>query len=156
MPVFVNNVEITDDEVFAEMQYHPAENVAEAQYQAALALTIRELLCQEAVRLGITPPAESDDTEIIREYLVSTLLEQKISVPTPKDEECERYYQRNSSIFRDQEGNLVPFSAVRESIAEYLQEVSEQQATKQYIKILAGQANIAGITLEKATSPLVN
>lgn len=155
MPVFVNKVEITDDEVFAEMQYHPAENVAEAQYQAALALTIRELLCQEASRLGITPPVEQDDTELAREYLVNSLLEQEITVPTPTEEECERYYQRNPSIFRDQGGNVAPFAAVRESIAEYLQEASEQQAMKHYVKILAGQASIAGITLERANSPLV-
>lgn len=156
MPVFVNKIEITDDEVFAEMQYHPSETVEDAQYQAALALTIRELLCQEAMRLGITPPVEQDDAELTREYLVNRLLEQEISVPTPTDEECERYYQRNPAVFRDQGGNVVPFAAVREPIAEYLQESSEQEAMKQYVKILAGQAKIAGITLEKASNPLVN
>jgi len=155
MPVFVNKVEITDDEVFAEMQYHPSETVEEAQYQAALALTIRELLCQEASRLGIAPPVEQDDAELTREYLVNRLLEQEITVPTPTDEECERYYQRNPSVFKDQAGNVVSFAAVRESIAEYLQETSEQQAMKQYVKLLAGQANIAGIALERANSPLV-
>lgn len=156
MPVFVNKVEITDDEVFAEMQYHPSKTVEEAQYQAALALTIRELFCQEAMRLGITPPVEQGDAELTREYLVNRLLEQEITVPTPTDEECERYYQRNPSVFRDQAGNVVPFAAVRESIAEYLQECSEQQAMKHYVKILAGQATIAGIALERASSPLVN
>jgi peptidyl-prolyl cis-trans isomerase C len=155
MPVFVNNVEITDDQVFAEMQYHPAASATEAQERAALALTIKELLCQEARRIGIVPPNNNDDPNLIDDYLVNTLLEQQVATPSPTDEECDRYYQRNPSIFRDNAGNPVPFAAVKDSIAEYLSECSEQKATEQYIKILVGNAKIAGIHIEGTDSPLV-
>ena len=56
MPLYVNNTEITDEQVFAEMQYHPASSLPEAQEKAAQALAIRELLLQEAARLEIIAP----------------------------------------------------------------------------------------------------
>ena len=59
MPLYVNNTEITDEQVFAEMQYHPASSLPEAQEKAAQALAIRELLLQEAARLEITAPDAS-------------------------------------------------------------------------------------------------
>lgn len=155
MPVFVNKVEITDDQVFAEMQYHPAPTLEEAQYKAALALTIKELLCQEAKAQGITAPDNSLDADLIEDYLVNRLLEQEVETPEPTDEECERYYQRNPTLFRDREGNPVPFASVKESIAEYLKDCSEQKAMQQYIHILAGKAKIAGIRIEGTDSPLV-
>lgn len=155
MPVIVNDVEITDDAVFAEMQYHPASSAEEAQYKAAVALTVKELLCQEAKRLGITAPDDTHTDDVTEDYLISRLLEQEVNTPSPTEEECERYYRRNPKVFRDREGNIVPFAAVEASIAEYLSECNEQKATQQYIKILVGKAHIAGIRLEGADSPLV-
>ena len=53
------------------------------------------------------------------------------------------------------EGQLLPFEAVRERIANYLNETVERRATVQYIAMLAGKATITGVILEAATSPLV-
>lgn len=155
MPVIVNSTEITDDAVFAEMQYHPASSAEEAQYKAAVALTIRELLLQEAARLGIVAPDLSSPEEIQEDFKISRLLEQEVITPEPDAIFCQRYYDQNQRKFRDGEGNPVLFEYVQTTIAAFLKDVSWQTAVKQYIKILAGKARIAGIRLEGADSPLV-
>lgn len=53
------------------------------------------------------------------------------------------------------EGRQLPFEAVAESIADQLQEMSWRRAVAQYIRVLAGQAEIRGIDLDAAESPLV-
>jgi peptidyl-prolyl cis-trans isomerase C len=52
-------------------------------------------------------------------------------------------------------GNILPFEAVRERVAERLRQSVEARALRQYISVLAGQAEIVGIDLQGATSPLV-
>lgn len=155
MPVIVNSVEISDEQVFAEMQYHPASSLAEAQERAATALAIRQLLLQEAARLEITVPDTSATQEVYEDFLISRLLEQEVITPEPDDTNCQRYYDSHQRIFQDTAGNTVPFEYVKATIAAYLKDVSWQTAMKQYIKILAGKAQIAGIVLEGSDSPLV-
>lgn len=53
------------------------------------------------------------------------------------------------------EGNQLPFEAVRTRIAAYLADTVERKALAQYVSILAGRANIAGIALAASASPLV-
>ncbi|MDJ0608072.1 MAG: peptidylprolyl isomerase [Kiloniellales bacterium] len=53
------------------------------------------------------------------------------------------------------DGRQLPFEAVRDRIADYLQTASWQRAVAQYIHILAGRAEIHGIDLEGARTPLV-
>jgi hypothetical protein len=155
MPVYINHIEITDEQVFAEMQYHPAASAEEAQYKAAVALTIRELLLQEAARLGITAPDPASPEEIQEDFNISRLLEQEVITPEPDAAACQRYYDQNQGKFRDSGGNPVLFEYVQTTIAAYLKDVSWQTAVKQYIRILAGKARIAGVRLEGADSPLV-
>lgn len=155
MPLFVNNTEITDEQVFAEMQYHPAASVTEAQEKAARALAIRELLLQEAARLDITAPDTSATQEVQEDFLISRLLEQEVVTPEPDEMSCQRYYEQNQKIFRDKEGHPVLFEHVQPTIAAYLKETSWQMAVKQYLKILVGKACIAGVYLEGADSPLI-
>ncbi|MEQ1788893.1 MAG: hypothetical protein ABL857_00465 [Rickettsiales bacterium] len=155
MPIIVNDIEITDEEVFSEMQYHSASSAEEAQYKAALALTIRELLLQEAARLDISAPDNSSTQEIEEDYKISRLLEQEVITPEADEISCQRYYDQNQKTFRDKEGNPVAFEHVQPTIAAYLKEVSWQTATKQYLKIITGKSNISGIHLESTDSPLV-
>ena len=49
----------------------------------------------------------------------------------------------------------LPFDAVRDQIAERLQTSVEERALKQYISILAGQAEVVGVDLAGARIPLV-
>lgn len=58
-------------------------------------------------------------------------------------------------LHRRVEGRQLPFSVVRDSIAEYLRRSSWNQAVHQYISILVGRADIQGIDFDGATSPLV-
>jgi peptidyl-prolyl cis-trans isomerase C len=53
------------------------------------------------------------------------------------------------------EGRELPFEAVAETIADQLQETSWRRAVAQYIRVLAGQAQIEGIALDAAETPLV-
>lgn len=155
MPVFVGNVEITDEQVFAEMQYHPAANAQEAQCKAAQALAVRELLLQEAARLGINAPDPAAAQEIKDEFIIGRLLEQEVTTPEPDDQTCLRYYNQNRKVFRNSSNSQAPFEQVRPAIAAYLKEVSWQTAVRQYLKILAGKNSVVGIQLEAADSPLV-
>jgi peptidyl-prolyl cis-trans isomerase C len=52
------------------------------------------------------------------------------------------------------EGRQLPFEAVRERIRPYLNEHLMRQATAQYIALLIGRADIRGVSLEGAVSPL--
>ena len=55
--VMVNGVLIPEADIMAEAQNHPAETPGAALAQAAHALAVRELLLQEAGRLGVMVPA---------------------------------------------------------------------------------------------------
>jgi len=52
-------------------------------------------------------------------------------------------------------GHALEFEAVRESIAAYLASRVEAQALLQYVRVLAGQADIDGVDLDAADSPLL-
>ncbi|HEU0230567.1 MAG TPA: peptidylprolyl isomerase, partial [Burkholderiaceae bacterium] len=53
------------------------------------------------------------------------------------------------------EGTQLPFDLVREKIAETLRRNSEEKALSQYVRVLAGNADIQGVDLEASASPLV-
>jgi peptidyl-prolyl cis-trans isomerase C len=90
MPITVNDVTIPDQAVFAEMQHHPANGVAEAQRQAAEALVVRQLLLQEAAHCGFA----ADESGI------EALLAQALDLPEPDEASCRRYYENNQRRFR--------------------------------------------------------
>lgn len=52
-------------------------------------------------------------------------------------------------------GKALPFEVVRERIAAWLEAASWQRAASQYVRILAGAAQITGVEFERASSPLV-
>jgi peptidyl-prolyl cis-trans isomerase C len=52
-------------------------------------------------------------------------------------------------------GRMLPFETVREQIAERLRASVEERALRQYVSILAGQAEISGVDLHGAQTPLV-
>lgn len=52
-------------------------------------------------------------------------------------------------------GAKLPFEAARKRIAELLRSAVEEKALRQYVSLLAGQAEIAGIDLAASASPLV-
>ena len=52
-------------------------------------------------------------------------------------------------------GTMLPFEVVREKIVERLKANVEERALRQYVSILAGQAEIVGVDLQGAQTPLV-
>lgn len=155
MPIFVNTVEITDDEVHAEMQHHPAGNIDEARHKAAEALVVRELLLQEAEKMKLLEPSASPSPDS-QEKAIDVLISQEITVPQADDASCSRYYQQNQERFVDKTtGKQLPLESVAAHIRGYLQARSLQMGISQYIKVLAGRAKIAGFDLEASDSPLV-
>ena len=101
--VRVNGVEITPEAIALEIQHHPAPDAETAWLEAARALAVRELLLQEARRLGLNADPEADEggrTEAEDDALVRQLLEAEIVPETPGDPECLRYYEAQSHRFR--------------------------------------------------------
>jgi peptidyl-prolyl cis-trans isomerase C len=66
-----------------------------------------------------------------------------------------RYGYHVLRLERGVEGRQLPFEAVQEKIAAYLEERVWRQAVRQYIQVLAASAEIRGINLKAAASPLV-
>jgi peptidyl-prolyl cis-trans isomerase C len=101
--VIVNGVEITPEAISQEIQHHPAPDAETAWVEAARALAVRELLLQEARRIGLDPELEADEAgraEAEDDALVRMLLEEEVQPAQASQEECRRYYEANSSRFR--------------------------------------------------------
>lgn len=66
-----------------------------------------------------------------------------------------RYGVHVVRLDRRADGQILPFEIARERIADYLTASVEHRALAQYISILAGRAEIVGISLAAADTPLV-
>lgn len=100
--VTVNGVAIPRDRILREIQHHPAATPAAAWQAAARALVVRELLRQEADRLGIAAQARRDDggcEETAEEASLRILLEHQVRVPEPDAATCQRYYDQHPQAF---------------------------------------------------------
>lgn len=101
--VIVNGVEIEPEAIAQEIQHHPAPDGETAWKEAARALAVRELLLQEAHRLGIEPDLEQDEagrSETEEDALIRILLERQVTPAAVREEECRRYYQSRAERFR--------------------------------------------------------
>jgi peptidyl-prolyl cis-trans isomerase C len=101
--VRVNGVEIPPEAIAEEIQHHPAPDAETAWVEAARALAVRELLLQEARRLGIAAEPLADDggrTEAEDDAIVRELLEAEVSPAEPGEDECRRYYEANVQRLR--------------------------------------------------------
>jgi peptidyl-prolyl cis-trans isomerase C len=106
VPVAVNGVAIPHDLISREAQNHPAAKPIDAWQAAARALAVRELLLQEARRLGLQPAPVADAEgrrETEEEALVRALVELQVATPEPDEASCRRYYAKNASRFRSPE-----------------------------------------------------
>lgn len=104
--VRVNGVELTPEAIAQEIQHHPAPDAETAWMEAARALAVRELLLQEARRLGLTAEPEADGAgrlETEDDARVRALLEQAVAPALPTDEECQRFYDVFPERFRTPE-----------------------------------------------------
>lgn len=261
-PVIVGGREIPAEAITAEAQNHPAPDAAAAWNAAAEALAVRQLLLDEADRLGIAADDRRDEegrplTE--EDARIDALLEQEVRIPQADEAACRRFYDMHRERFaspvlveaahilieadpadafamglatgdartlirelqaeperfaeiarkrsacpsgqqggnlgqvgpgqmvkpfeealfamepeslcpnpvrtrfgvhviragRRAEGRQLPFEAVHQAIADYLEEASYRRALSQYIAILAGRAKVTGVDLGEVDGQLV-
>lgn len=103
LPVSINGVAITSADIARETQHHASPDPDEAWALAARALAIRELLRQEADRLGIeAEPIEDEEgrRETPQEARDRALVEREVVVPQADDAACRRYFEQNRRRFR--------------------------------------------------------
>jgi peptidyl-prolyl cis-trans isomerase C len=101
--VRVNGIEIEPEAIAREIQHHPAPDAETAWIEAARALAVRELLLQEARKLGLDPDPDEDEagrTESEDDALVRQLLEEQVTPEHAGEPECRRYYDANVDRFR--------------------------------------------------------
>ena len=101
--VSVNGVVVPRDAIAREVQHHPAPSPAAGWKEAARALAVRELLLQEARRIGVTaePLSDADGRrETEAEASIRALIEGEVAVPQPDPQTCHRYYEQNRRRFR--------------------------------------------------------
>jgi peptidyl-prolyl cis-trans isomerase C len=101
--VRINGVEISPEAIAQEIQHHPAPDAETAWTEAARALAVRELLLQEARRLGIEAEPGTDEAgraEIGDDATIRALLEEEVVPAEPQESECLRYYKANQDRFR--------------------------------------------------------
>jgi len=98
MTVRVNDAEIDEATIAAEMQYHPAGSAEGAWERAAQALVVREVLRQEAARAGVAEVL--GDEPSADDGAIEALLAREVSVPVADEETCRRYYEANRKRFR--------------------------------------------------------
>lgn len=92
----VNGIKISPDEINAEVQYHPAESLFSAKYEAMKALVIREILIQRASELGL---CDRDEAIKKPDEVIDALLKQEITVPEADEKTCKHYYENNKVKF---------------------------------------------------------
>jgi peptidyl-prolyl cis-trans isomerase C len=125
--VRVNGVTIPRDLISREVQHHPAPTPAEAWKAAARALVVRELLLQEARRLGVPcqPLTDGDGRrETKDEALLRTLIKNEVQTPKADVDTCRRYYEQNRPRFRSAdiyEASHILFAARRNDGSAYAQ-----------------------------------
>ncbi|QCK85614.1 peptidylprolyl isomerase [Phreatobacter aquaticus] len=102
-PVSVNGQVIARDAILREARNHQSAQASEAWKAAATALVVKELLVQEARRLGVSGEAMDDGEgrrETDEEAAIRSLVDREVIVPTPTEAECRRYYAANAARFR--------------------------------------------------------
>ena len=149
MPIKVNQVIITDDEIHSEMQHHRAASMESARHKAAQALVTRQLLIQAAQETKLLDIEHTEDPEKT-ERAIDLLIKQQVSVPQADKKSCERYYQQNIQRFVDKKTNKeLPFDSVFSHIRDYLHARSLRAGINQYINTLYDKAKVSGFDLEK-------
>lgn len=104
--VRVNGVEIAPEAIAQEIQHHPAPDAETAWIEAARALAVRELLLQEARRIGLAAQPVTDEAgriEIEEDTTIQALLDEHVVPAEPSEAECRRYYDANLQRFRTPE-----------------------------------------------------
>ncbi len=153
----VNGVEIPEEAVNREMQYHPANSQPKAWLRAAQTLVVRELLQQRARQTGLLDkPADAGESSEA-ENVIDLLLKQEIEVPFADAQTCQRYYDMHPQAFFDKQKNTrLSFDEAEQWVRHYLHTKAMRAAISEYIKAIAAEADIEGVQLVNGEIPMVN
>lgn len=97
MSIRVDSIEVSEEAIRREAQYHPAASFDVACNQASQALVVRQLLLNEAARRGI----EADPTDC--EQAIGELMDVAVEVPDVEASACEVFYEQRPDGFRGPE-----------------------------------------------------
>ena len=78
--IIINGCKISETDIDAEVQYHPAGSLTEAQHAAKRSLVIRELLLQRATEAGYLSASRQDNIKDL-DQIIDNLLESEIRIP---------------------------------------------------------------------------
>lgn len=101
--VMVNGREIPAESIAAEAQHHPAPDASSAWQAAAEALAVRQLLLDEADRLGIeaAPMTDSEGRPLApEEARIEALLAAEVQTPKADEATARRFYDIHRERFR--------------------------------------------------------
>ena len=94
MAIQVNGVQISEDEIHREMQYHPAPTREVAEGKATRAVLVRKILLQEAVRTGRLVDEASNVPRGDEDKAIASLLEEHVWADEPDEAACRALYAR--------------------------------------------------------------
>ena len=100
--ISVNGVAIKRKAIAAEVQNFPAASAASSWDEATRALVVRELLLQEATRLGLAAESKTDADgrrETDEDALIRALVEAEVKTPTADEATLRRFYAANRGAF---------------------------------------------------------
>jgi peptidyl-prolyl cis-trans isomerase C len=144
MSIRINEVEISDSALFAEMQYHPAATAAEAQRRASEALAVRELLAQAALARGFGDGPDAIDA----------LLADAVPLATPDEAACRSYYEAHPARFRSNdlvEAEHILIAAAPDDDA--AREAAKKKAEGLLAQIQADPSRLADLAREHSDCP---
>lgn len=147
----VNGRLLSNPEIAAEAQHHPAKTPAAAFQAAAQALVIRELLLEEVERQGIVgEPAllAPGKRELAEEASIRALIESAVPRRAPTEEECFASYAADPMRFGTKAGHALPFDEVRAPLTGWLAERIWREDAAQFVADLVARASIEGIAIE--------
>lgn len=123
--ISVGGTEIAAATIAAEAQNHPSDTAEAAWAAAAEALAVRQLMLNEADRLGIAASEMTDPQGrrlVDEDARIEALLEQQVHTPTADEETCRRYYDRHPDRFTSPtlvEASHILIAAPRDDEARY-------------------------------------
>ncbi|MFC4159062.1 peptidylprolyl isomerase [Chitinimonas lacunae] len=129
MAILINDHEITDAEIAAELPHH--QDCPNPLQRATTAVALRHILLDEAARLGL--PIDSEEAAI------EALLQSQIKLPQADEASCRRHYELHPQRFTVGELVLVdhilfqvtpnvPLGPLRELAEQTLQEILQDPA----------------------------
>jgi peptidyl-prolyl cis-trans isomerase C len=133
-PIKLNGIVLPSQMIAAEAQHHPSPTPAAAFQAAARALIVRTLLMEEANRAAIAAEPElvaPGKRELDDEARIRALMEARIAMFEPDDDECFAAYDADPSRFRSPdlyEASHILFLAHPHDVQAYADAVARAQA----------------------------